>query len=92
MQLTETFLNHKDEKGLAMIADKEKEVQTIMLTVHDVARMLNCSARTVYRLTDTGRMPKPVKLGALIRWPRETVTHWIAADCPACRDGRKGVR
>ena len=66
-------------------------VEPAMLTVQDVARMLNCSSRTVYRLTDTGRMPRPVKLGALIRWPRETVTRWIAADCPACKDIRKEV-
>jgi excisionase family DNA binding protein len=64
----------KDEKGVAT-----------MLTVHDVARMLNCSARTVYRLTDAGKMPRPVKLGALVRWPREVVEQWIAAGCPKTR-------
>ena len=53
-----------------------------MLTVHDVATMLNCSPRTVYRLTDTGRIPHPVKLGALVRWPREVIEQWIAAGCP----------
>jgi len=53
-----------------------------MLTVHDVARMLNCSARTVYRLVDTGRMPRPVKLGALVRWPRQAIEQWINAGCP----------
>ena len=53
-----------------------------MLTVHDVARMLNCSVRTVYRLVDSGRMPRPVKLGALVRWPREAIEHWIDDGCP----------
>ena len=66
-------------------------VRPAMLTVHDVGQMLNCSARTVYRLTDSGRMPRPVKLGALVRWPREMVTRWVAAGCPSCREGRKGV-
>ena len=56
--------------------------QPAMLTVHDVARMLNCSARTVYRLTDSGKMPRPVKLNALVRWPRDVVEQWIAAGCP----------
>ena len=55
---------------------------TTMLTVHDVARMLCCSARTVYRLADSGRVPRPVKLGALSRWPRETIERWIAQGCP----------
>ncbi len=61
--------------------------QSAMLTVHDVARMLNCSARTIYRLTDAGKMPRPVKLNALVRWPREVIEHWIAGGCP---DQRKG--
>jgi len=58
-----------------------------MLTVHDVARMLNCSARTVYRLTDSGRMPRPVKLGVLVRWPRDVIERWITEGCPSIRTG-----
>lgn len=57
-----------------------------MLTVHDVARMLNCSVRTVYRLTDSGRMPRPVKLGALVRWRRGTIEDWIKQGCPRAKD------
>ena len=56
--------------------------QPAMLTVNDLAEMLNCSARTVYRLTDSGRIPRPVKLGGLVRWPRKKIEHWIAAGCP----------
>jgi excisionase family DNA binding protein len=63
--------------------------QPAMLTVHDVARMLNCSTRTIYRLCDSGRMPRPVKLNALVRWPREVIERWIAGGCP---DVRKGGR
>jgi predicted DNA-binding transcriptional regulator AlpA len=37
-------------------------------------------------------MPRPIKLGALVRWPREQVEAWIADGCPNCRDGRKAVR
>ena len=58
-----------------------------MLTVHEVAGMLSCSARTIYRLTDSGRMPRPVKLGALVRWPRDVIERWIAAGCPSMRAG-----
>ena len=73
-----TFTQHE---GAVM----EASAESVMLTVHDVARMLNCSARTVYRLTDSGRMPRPVKLGALVRWPRNVVERWIAAGCPNVR-------
>ena len=70
-------------------AESLAEGRAAMLTVHDVARMLNCSARTVYRLTDSGRMPRPVKLGALVRWSRTTLEQWITDGCPSCR---KAVR
>ncbi|MBN1341747.1 MAG: helix-turn-helix domain-containing protein [Phycisphaerae bacterium] len=62
-----------------------------MLTVHDVAGMLNCSTRTVYRLIDSGRMPRPVRLGALVRWPRVAIESWIALGCPRA-DGVTGER
>ena len=64
--------------------------QAEMLDVQDVARLLNCSARHVYRMADIGRMPRPVKLGALVRWSKATLIDWIAQGCPNCRKG--GVR
>ena len=56
---------------------------TAMLTVHEVARLLSCSARTVYRLADSGRLPRPIKLGTLKRWPRESFERWVAGGCQA---------
>ena len=58
-----------------------------LLDVQAVAEMLGCSTRTVYRLSDAGRMPAPVKLGTLVRWNRSAVDEWIAAGCPSCRKG-----
>lgn len=58
-----------------------------LLDVQAVAEMLGCSTRHVYRLSDAGRMPAPVKLGALVRWNRAAVEEWIAAGCPSCRKG-----
>lgn len=58
-----------------------------MLSVDDVAVLLSCSPRHVYRLSDMGRMPRPVKLGALVRWSRQVIGEWIAQGCPNCRRG-----
>ena len=67
--------------------------------VEVVAGLLTCSTRHVYRLSDAGKMPRPVKLGALVRWRRSTgdpktgIEDWIAAGCPAVRTVTgKGVR
>ena len=53
-----------------------------LLDVQAVATMLGCSPRHVYRLSDAGRMPSPLKLGALVRWSRAAVDEWIDAGCP----------
>lgn len=60
-----------------------------LLDVQAVAEMLGCSQRHVYRLSDAGRMPAPVKLGALVRWSATAIREWIDAGCPRC-DRRAG--
>ena len=64
--------------------------QAALLDVEAVAGLLSCSTRHVYRLADAGRMPRPVKLGALVRWRCSEIEVWIAEGCPCCRKG--GVR
>lgn len=59
----------------------------VMLNVRSVATLLGCSTRHVYRLSDTQLMPRPVKLGALVRWSAATVMDWISQGCPSCRNG-----
>jgi excisionase family DNA binding protein len=62
------------------------EAQTAaLLDVRAVAAVLGCSTRHVSRMADAGRMPPPVKLGALVRWPRETIDDWIASGCKPVR-------
>jgi excisionase family DNA binding protein len=56
-----------------------------LLDVRAVAAMLDCSVRHVYRLSDAGRMPPPLRLGALVRWRRQDIEDWIAAGCKSCR-------
>lgn len=63
-----------------------------LLDVKAVASLLDCSTRHVYRLSDSGRLPRPVKLGALVRWRRADVLEWIAGGCPSVRTARGGAR
>ena len=67
-----------DESGLTVNCQ-----QAALLDVGAVAAMLACSTRHVYRLADAGRMPRPVKLGALVRWRANEIADWIAAGCSA---------
>jgi excisionase family DNA binding protein len=54
----------------------------VLFSVGDVACLLNCSKQHIRRLADAGRMPRPVKLGGLVRWNRAEIENWIAAGCP----------
>ena len=62
--------------------------QSLLITVDDVSQLLKCSPRHVWRLADSGRMPRPYKIGALCRWPRDQIEAWIAAGCKPCGAGR----
>jgi len=65
--------------------DPRRAVSAELLGVKAVAELLGCSGRHVYRLADAGRMPRPVRLGALVRWRRGELMDWLARGCPALR-------
>lgn len=55
------------------------------LSKSEVADLLGCSPRHVDRLRKTGKLPTAIKLGALVRWPRQALLNWIEAGCPAIK-------
>jgi excisionase family DNA binding protein len=57
----------------------------ILLDVRAVAALLGCSPRHVYRLSDAGRMPPPVRIGALVRWRRSDIDAWLGEGCKPVR-------
>lgn len=63
-----------------------------LLDVRAVAALLGCSVRHCYRLADAGRMPRPIKLGQLVRWRRAELLRWLDDGCPAVRSVRGAVR
>lgn len=63
-----------------------------LMTVEAVASMLAISTRHVYRLADSGRMPRPVKLGGANRWNRDTLEAWINDGCPEVHAAKRTRR
>ncbi len=59
--------------------------------VHCVAGIYDCSTRHVHRMSDGGKIPRPVKIGALVRWrlctgdPNTGILDHIEAGCPPIR-------
>jgi predicted DNA-binding transcriptional regulator AlpA len=61
---------------------KPPEDRGLLLDTRQVSKMLNVSARHVSSLQVTGRMPKPIRIGRVVRWSQEEIKAWVEAGCP----------
>jgi predicted DNA-binding transcriptional regulator AlpA len=83
-------------------ADAATADGALLVDVHGVGRLLNCSARHCEDLAREGALPEPVKLGRLRRWRISEIRAWVEAGCPnrqaweamrkAAEDSRKVTR
>jgi excisionase family DNA binding protein len=56
-----------------------------LLTINEVASLLQCSTRSVYSLLKRGEIPRPLKVGGLTRWRIRALRWWMAQGCPVVR-------
>ena len=57
-------------------------------TAGNIAILLQCSERHVWRMNDSNLIPGRIKLGRLVRFSKKLVDKWIAAGCKPSRSGR----
>jgi predicted DNA-binding transcriptional regulator AlpA len=63
------------------------ESTSMLLSKADLARELRVSSKTIDRMDQQGKLPRPIRIGSRAkRWPRETIVAWIATDAPNRRD------
>ena len=77
--------SHFNDRSMTAGQDAAPVVNAALISIQDVATLLDCSTRHIYRLVDTRRIPQPVKLGAMLRWVKADFERWIASGCPDCR-------
>lgn len=53
-----------------------------LVPVETVAKMLDISVRSVWRLLSAGKLVAPRRLGRSVRWSRSEIREWIEAGCP----------
>lgn len=59
-------------------ATKPTPTEDVLLSPAALAEMLEVNRRTVFRMADSGKLPKPIYLGSrLPRWRRSTVLAWL---------------
>ncbi len=54
-----------------------------LISADAVARLLDVSVRSLWRLRSAGQVPQPVRLGGAVRWRLDEIKKWIADGCPA---------
>lgn len=56
-----------------------------MLTVAEVAAMLSIGVRSVWRKSQDGRLPPPIKMTGSTRWAKSTIQDWLAEKASAAQ-------
>jgi predicted DNA-binding transcriptional regulator AlpA len=60
------------------LADSAKP---LVYVAGDIAGKLLVSEKQVRRWGDSGAMPKPIRLGRIVRWNAQVIDDWIAGGC-----------
>ena len=53
-----------------------------LLTAKDAASMCRLSKRSWFRLSSSGKVPAPVRIGGSVRWKRSDLELFIKLGCP----------
>ena len=54
----------------------------LLLTIEEVAELINLSVRTIHRLVSAKEMPLPIRVRGCKRFRRNEIVAWVAAGCP----------
>lgn len=54
-----------------------------MMTESELGRELRLSAKSIRRMHEAGKLPRPVLVASRsLRWARGTISEWLARGCP----------
>lgn len=54
----------------------------ILISADELAKLMQVSERTLWRLLSAGKVPQPVRIGRNTRWRYAEVREWIEKGCP----------
>lgn len=63
--------------------------EPLLATASQVAKLLQISTRTLWRLLSGGKVPEPLRIGGAVRWRLDEMKHWIAVGCPEPSESSK---
>lgn len=60
-----------------------REIRRILISARELSELLNCSLRHVLNMDSTGRIPRPIRLGKLVRWRIDDINAWLESGAPS---------
>jgi excisionase family DNA binding protein len=73
----------KASRNALFAGQKPPQDRGLLIDTNQVAKLLQVSARTVWKMEHVGEMPKAIRIGKAVRWGYEEIQEWVAAVCPA---------
>jgi excisionase family DNA binding protein len=61
---------------------QDVESKRLLISAEHLARLLDISVRTLWRLRSAGKLPDPIRIGGSVRWNAQEIDEWIAEGCP----------
>jgi excisionase family DNA binding protein len=58
------------------------EDKGLLIDSRQAAKLLKVGERTLWRMWNSGTMPKPIRIGNAVRWSYEEIQAWVVAGCP----------
>jgi excisionase family DNA binding protein len=79
------LLHHQPRRQLVETMDRStvRTVDPLVITVEELAELMQTSVRSIWRWNSQHSIPKPLRIGGSVRWRRDEVLKWIEQGCPA---------
>lgn len=61
------------------------EADRLLINTHELAFLLNCSARHIRALAKENKLPEAIRLGRSRRWSLQEIKDWLEAGGPTKR-------
>ncbi len=58
------------------------DISPILISAEELAKLMDVSVRTLWRLLSAGKVPQPVRIGRNTRWRLAEIREWIEKGYP----------
>jgi excisionase family DNA binding protein len=90
-RIVHALANHDEGREARLLASRNAvfggqklpENEGWLISPKQAAKLLNVSARTLWRMYHGGEMPQPIRIGRAVRWRLDALKKWVDAGCPA---------